>query len=214
MHCALWWLNCFTTRAGNKDQWGWCQYEDHSFRVHILQLEVSAGKGQLCFHQRRRSWIDSKATGVERAGGRASNPDLAAAPAVWEPLTISGHLFFHFNFSVCLSTELWSRLICRGMHVLTHTKEAICYRMNQRSGNPKFTSSLWGHLSQNSQKIIHIKLIKERKARRMKGGGVGFPVLAGVADGPLGNTDISLQKRIHSWHEGLLRRGAYCAIAG
>lgn len=143
--CVLWRLNRSTTRESKKNQREWCQDEDHKpFRVHILQLRVLE-KVSSVFTGGGWSWIDSKATGVERAGGRANHPDLAATPAVWAPLTISGHLFFHF--AVRLSSQLLYGccLIFIQMHVRAHTKEAICCKMNQWSNNSGFNSSYCGH---------------------------------------------------------------------
>lgn len=66
-----------------------------------------------------------KATGVERAGGGANRPDLAATPAAWAPFSIylwSSYLSSSFLF-VCPRSFLHGRcLICTQTHVHARTK--------------------------------------------------------------------------------------------
>lgn len=138
-------LNHWTTRESNKISQQ-CQDEDHNpFRVHILQTWVLE-KVSSVFTGGGWSWIESKATGVRRDGGRANHSDLAATHpslTVWVPPSISGHLFFHL--SVHLSSKLLDGccLLCTQRHVNAHRKkkkEAICCKMNQRSNKSVFAS--------------------------------------------------------------------------
>lgn len=139
--CVLQWWNCTKTRESNKSPYEWCQDRDHNpFWVYILQLRVLK-KVSSAFTGGGWNWIESNATGVKRARGRANHPDLPATPTMWAPLTVFGHLFFHF--CVCFFSQLLlgSCLICKQMHVHTGTKKAICCEMTHWSNNSGVTSS-------------------------------------------------------------------------
>ena len=170
VHCADWIAP--KTRESNKNQ----REREREAKTRITALSGSISYSSECW---KRSALFSpeaagagftpKATGVERAGGGANRPDLAANPAAWAPLSIylwSSCLSFYFLF-VCLHSFIHGRcLICTQTHVHTHTKEAICCTINQRSNNSGCSFlPLWPSLS-DFLEIIHIKWIDGKKKKK------------------------------------------------
>lgn len=72
----------------------------HSYRVLKKVRCVFTGHGW--------SWTGSRATSVERTGGRVNHPHLAAIPTACAPFSSSGHLFF--NFFLFLLTNFYGPL--------------------------------------------------------------------------------------------------------
>lgn len=140
-----------TTKEGNKNQHEWCQDEDHNpFRVHILQLGVLE-KVRSVFTRGGWSWIKSRATVVEGACGRANPSNLAAIPAVWAPLTISGHL--PYNSSLFPSPS-YRKLF--NMHRNAHTQK-------RPSAVRWITEVIFLNSTSSVDKVIHMKYAEERK---------------------------------------------------